>query len=86
MLSVYLRLLSLGKMTVILMAELNCSDYIRKNHKILLLLCVLVWLMCSGSRCAQSAAFVLFDQLPGVDFKVMYTVAVQTAPNVTQML
>ena len=58
----------------------------RKTHKILLLLRVLVWLVCSGSRCAQIAGSTVFDQLPGDDMKVMSTVAAQTVPNVTQML
>jgi hypothetical protein len=83
---IYLRLHSLRKMTVTLMAEFNCSDCMRKNHKILLLLRALFWLVCSGSRCAQIAGFAVFDQLPAVDLKVMSTVAVQTVPNVMQIL
>ena len=42
---IYLRLHSLQMMTVILMAEFNCSDCMLKNHKILLLLRALVWLV-----------------------------------------
>ena len=83
---IYLRLHSLRKMTFVLMAEFNCSDCMRRNHKMLLLLRVLVWLVCSGSRCPQIAGYAVFDQLPVVDLKVISTVAVQTVPNVTQML
>jgi len=68
------------------MAEFNCSDCMLKNYKILLLLRVLVWLVCSGSRCAQIAGSAVFNQLPGVDLKVMSTITAQTVPNVTQML
>jgi len=45
-----------------------------------------VLLVCSGGRCANIAGSAVFDQLPGVDLKVISTVATQTVPNVTQML
>ena len=68
------------------MAEFNCSDCMRKDHKILLLLSALVWLVCCGCGCAQIAGFAVFDHLPGVDMKVMSTAALQTVSNTTKML
>jgi len=83
---IYLRLHSLRKMAVILMAEFSFSECMRKNDKILLLLGALLWLVCSGGRCVQFAGLLVFYQMPGVDLKVMSTVAAQTVPKVTQML
>jgi hypothetical protein len=68
------------------MAEFNCSDCMCMNHKILLFLRALVWLVCSGSGFAQIAGFTVFNQLPGVYLKVMSTFFVLTVPDVTKIL